>query len=346
MNIKEIDNSQKEIWNTFVRTHYPAIGAFMQTWGWGEFQRMLGRTIGRYAIEEQGEMIAVFTLVQHKLPFGLVYGYTPRGPVIARGKENKIEAMFEQIRLWTKESFPHFLFIRLEPPIESFSSRSSYFYVPSHYIQPRHNTAVLLDNGSDDFLSRFHSSTRSNIKHAEKNGVTAELKTILTADNRRAFTEMMEETSRRNNARNIYPDKKYFDALFTQVPPISTPYDPKILSLGIFQGYHNGELVAINIVLFFEKTATYLYGASYKKHLSSKITTYLHFYAMQQAQKFGCTYYDLGGIDEIRWPTLTTFKRQFHGEEFHYVGNVIIPIRPSAYRIYNIIRTLLSRRVK
>jgi lipid II:glycine glycyltransferase (peptidoglycan interpeptide bridge formation enzyme) len=59
---------------------------------------------------------------------------------------------------------------------------------------------------------------------------------------------------------------------------------------------------------------------------------------MQEANKMGLGYYDLGGIDSARWPTLTDFKKQFRGKEFSYIGNIDIPIRPMLYRLYNVLR--------
>ena len=57
-------------------------------------------------------------------------------------------------------------------------------------------------------------------------------------------------------------------------------------------------------------------------------------------QKLSCLYYDLGGIDEDKWPSLTTFKRQFKGEEFSYLGNIDILLKPVVYFIYNLVRRL------
>ena len=81
----------KESWNNFVKAHYPPVGAFMQTWEWGEFQAALGRKTERYEVREKDDVCAVFTLVHHALPLGLSYGYVPRGPVVSSSaiKEGK-----------------------------------------------------------------------------------------------------------------------------------------------------------------------------------------------------------------------------------------------------------------
>lgn len=59
---------------------------------------------------------------------------------------------------------------------------------------------------------------------------------------------------------------------------------------------------------------------------------------MQEAKGIGMRYYDLGGVDDQIWPSLTDFKRQFRGEEIEYIGNIDIPIQPELYYVYNFFR--------
>lgn len=340
MKIVDATTMDKDTWNLFVEANYPPVGAFMQSWEWGEFQEAIGRKIGRYAVKDDGETVAVFTLVHYSLPFGFEYGYIPRGPVLLGGQESDVVAIFTAIKDWIKRAYPKFVFVRMEPPFESFDAPilGKGFHISSYYVQPRFNASVPL-SGSGDLLAQFHPSTRSNIHRAEKRGVRAELKTQMSDAEYETFMIMMRETAARNGAKNIYPDDTYLKSLITGLPSIETEHDPAKLSIGIFYGYHNDELAAINLVLFFGGTATYLFGASHSKHLNSKITTYLHTFGMQEAQKRGYAYYDLGGIDPVRWPSLTDFKRQFRGDEFEYIGNINIPLRPVWYAIYNSIRS-------
>ena len=55
---------------------------------------------------------------------------------------------------------------------------------------------------------------------------------------------------------------------------------------------------------------------------------------MIEAKRRGCRYYDLGGIDQQKWPSLTAYKRQFRGKELSYVGNVTLPFRKLLYHAY------------
>lgn len=341
MKIINVEYRGKDIWNQFVMSHYPPIGAFMQTWEWGEFQKMIGRKIERFFIKDKEKTVAAFTLVLYTLPFGFSYGYLPRGPVIDETRKKDIDKIFHTIKNWAVGRFPKLIFLRLEPPISSYTTDPD-FHLPSYYIQPRYNTAVELDVSVEKIKARFHPSTRSNIERAEKRGVTVEIKDLVNDADYKEFEKMMEETKKRNNGKNIFPNSEYLHALFNSLPSIRKNGDQSKLSLGIFYGYHNGVPAAAHFVLFFGTTATYIYGASYTEHLYSKVTTYLHFVAMKESKERGMLYYDIGAIDKHRWPSLTTFKKQFSGREFDYIGNINIPLHPTLYRVYDILRKLRS----
>ena len=345
MEIVDAAPQGRNAWNRFVRQHYPPVGAFLATWEWGAFQKSLGRTVERYFLKESEDVLAAFTLVHHPSRFGFSYGYVPRGPVIATRAAGDASSMeiLRAMKEWAANRYPQFAFVRLEPPLSSLAAdaaRASGFRIPSYYIQPRYNLVVPLAGAESEIAARFHPSTRSNINRAEKRGVTVVQKTELTETDYREFFAMMRETIARNHAKNVYPSHSYFRSLAASTPPPSGAYDPDRLSLKIFYGYQHGEPAAAHFVVFFGETATYLFGASYSARLNSKVTTYLHWEAMREARQMGLRFYDLGGVDDDRWPTLTNFKRQFQGEEFRYVGNIDIPIRPAFYRAYNFLRIL------
>ena len=171
------------------------------------------------------------------------------------------------------------------------------------------------------------------------------MKKEFTDKDLKEFFSMIESTLRRNHGKNAYPDFNYLQTFFSGLPVLNPreKYDPTRLSIGIFWGYQNGEPAAAHFIVFFAGTATYLFGASYSDKLNSKIETSLHWAAMQEAKRLGMDYYDLGGIDERVWPTLTDFKRQFRGDEFEYVGNIDIPIRTGLYHVYNYLKKFKKR---
>lgn len=274
-----------------------------------------------------------------------MYGYMPRGPLFRRDCASdtaRADSLLLEIGEWAKKEFPHLVFIRMEPPLpETALTSGTHLTFPPYYIQPRYNLAIALRGSIADMEASIHPSTRSNLRRAERRGVTVvEKKKLETADYD-LFFAMAKDTIARNSGKNAYPSDTYFHSLFERLPIVGTKEaTPTDLSLGIFYGLHNGEPAAAHFVLFFGKTATYLYGASHSAHLSSKVTTSLHWQAALRAKELGFSYYDLGGVDNERWPKLTTFKQQFRGELFRYIGNIDIPIRRMLYRGYSFIKGL------
>ncbi len=343
MEVIAVSSDAKSQWNAFVQAHYPPVGAFMQTWEWGAFQQALGRNAERFFVASGGEPIAAFTLTNHTLPAGHSYGYAARGPVIATAHAANPETVSEvlcTIRAWAHAHLPRAVFVRLEPPLPDLPTtmRERGFVAPSYYIQPRFNHAIALGKPETDIAAGFHPSTRSNLQRARNRGVTVAMKTVLAPSDWEIFFSMARDTIRRNSGTNAYPSQRYFQALAKTVPSLTSTRESETLSLAAFFGYQNGEPAAAHFVLFFGPTATYLYGASFSKNLSSKVTTYLHWQAMREANARGYAWYDLGGVDPARWPTLTAYKRQFRGTEFSYAGNLDILIRPFHYRAYNFFR--------
>lgn len=338
MNIYDADKEGKVSWNQFVQAHYPPVGAFMQTWEWGEFQKTLGRTVRRYYVGIKHKPAAAFTLVEYKLPGGFAYGYAPRGPVIARTADTA--TVFEAIERWARTACPQFIFLRFEPPVRAVphSVRERGFVVPLYYIQPRFNATLSLVESEDDILARFHPTTRSNIKRAQKRGVSTEQKFTIEERDFDEFFAMAADTTKRSGEKNVYPSRAYFHSLVNSVPAIGSAPRGDNLSIGLWYGFQDGKPAAIHFVLYFGETATYLFGAAYTERLRSKVTTYLHWMIARDAKKQGYRFYDIGGIDKNRWPTLTEFKQQFGGKEFSYVGNFDLPLRPLLYRAYNLAR--------
>ncbi len=325
-----------EEWNAFVYRHYPPIGAFMQTWEWGEFQKSLGRSVARYEIRKRRERVGVFLLVEHTLPLGFRYGYSPRGPVLDPVYD--LQLVLSALRGWARARFPKLIFIRLEPPLAEIATAGiKGIAAPKYYIQPRHNTAVALDGSVETLLANLHSSTRSNISRAEKRGATVVIQDKLAGGDYTAFQEMILETEARNGGKNIFPSEMYLRSFFDTMPANTGVHDPRQMTLGIFYGYHEGEAAAAHFVLFFGDTATFLYGASRTKHLNSKVTTLLHWAGIMRAKELGLAHYDIGGVDETRWPSLTAFKQRFGGRTWNYAGNIDIIIRPLFYWVYNLL---------
>src|ERR1700733_12820858 len=106
MNLVTLSAADRSKWNAFIAEEFPPVGAFLETWEWGNFKETLYGNMTRYAVVENDVWLACFQLEVHKLPFGLKYGYAPRGPVLKKelwDDESKVGNVFSCIATYLKE---------------------------------------------------------------------------------------------------------------------------------------------------------------------------------------------------------------------------------------------------
>jgi lipid II:glycine glycyltransferase (peptidoglycan interpeptide bridge formation enzyme) len=349
MTIRLLDTADAKAWNAFVAKHFPPVGAFMQSYEWGDFKQKLHGKVMRFAIEEapggekqktdtaQTQWLGCFQLEIHTLPFGFSYGYAPRGPVLRKDfwdQEKKVDEIFKAISLYLKQQFPHLMFIRFEPPhVKHFSAYEERpLSHPAYYLQPRFNQLVTIAP-PEDMLKTFSSDIKHDIRAAERIGTTIRITTELSPAENEAFEGMKIDTLKRSG-KSIFPSDTYFtNFLQTFTKPLEKSDTPRLCFF--IASNKDGVPVAINLNILFGKTLTYLYGASSTGSISKRAPGYLHWKTMEYAREHDFLYYDLGGVDANQWGGLTYFKRQFGGETLEYIGTVDAVLHPKRYAFYN-----------
>jgi lipid II:glycine glycyltransferase (peptidoglycan interpeptide bridge formation enzyme) len=156
-------------------------------------------------------------------------------------------------------------------------------------IQPPATVLVDLQPSEDGILAAMKPKTRYNVKLAEKRGVTVE--TGASAEMEKWYG-LYRQTSARD--RIAIHARSYYEGLFT------TAADRKITGgaapeVKLLLARHDGELLAGNIVLFWNKSAVYLTGASSGEKRNLMPTYALQWAAMRMAKAAGCETYDLYG---------------------------------------------------
>ncbi len=178
-------------WNSFVVEQFPPVGAFLQSYEWGDFKEALHGKVLRFALQDmdtkKDEWIGCFQLELHSLPLGFSYGYAPRGPVLRKDLWNdaaKVEAIFSYLGSYCKEHFPQLMFVRFEPPFkEHFKVYDAAPFVhPMQYLQPRFNQLITLAP-AEDLLKTFSSDIKHDIRAGERIGTTISITTELSLPN-------------------------------------------------------------------------------------------------------------------------------------------------------------------
>ncbi len=343
-----IDITNKELLNNFLVNQKHS--QFLQSWEWRESQETAGLgqcPVRRLVVEDNGNLVAVATIIKKLLPMGKSYFYCPRGPVtnfqfsisnfqsISNDlifKYNRIiKILFEEIeKIIGKENA---IFLRLEP---QFTIQNSQFKIHRTIdIQPSKTLILDLNKSEEELLGNMHQKTRYNIRLAEKKGVKIKES---GKERFREFWQIMKETEKRDGFR--LHDRNYYKRMLKHSKHELKLGRKNEFGIRLFLAEYKGKMIAVNIVSFFGDTATYMHGASSNEYRNMMATYLLQWHAIKLAKKLGYKYYDFYGIDEIKWLGVTRFKKGFGGKIFEYPGTFDLVFNKKWYIIYKVSRRL------
>lgn len=282
--------------------------SFLQSQKWLGFQKSLGRKI--WQIDGVG-------IIKNNLPFKKSYLYSPYC-------ESKFfSALFlEKIKEVAKSE--NSIFLKIEPQVNI--DFKQFGFIEAHNIQPQKTLILDITKPEQDLLNQMHSKTRYNIQLAQKKGVKVQ-GSKFEESRFEDFWNLMEQTTKRDGFHSH--TKEYYKKLL------------EIPGTELFIAECDGKIIVANIVVFYEKTAIYLHGASDYEYRNLMAAPLLQWEQIKEAKKHGCTQYDFWGIDEIKWPGVTRFKKSFNGKEVEYPGAYDLVFQPFWYRIYQNARKIL-----
>ncbi len=289
--------------------------SFLQSPEWEEIQKKIGRKTWR---------IQDTLVIEHKLPGGLNYLYSPR-PYILPDKE--ILFFSEVKKLALSEGS---IFLKIDP-VREFTKKYS-AQKNSSSLQPRETVISDLTKTTEDILKNMHEKTRYNIRLAERKGVS-----VIHQENEgeEAFWKLLQETAKRDRFHTH--EQGYYETLLA----VRSDH----FSNELFFAKYDGEVIAGALINFYEKDgvkmATYLHGASSNAHRSVMAPQLLHWKIMEGAKRRGCAGYDFWGIDEKKWPGVTRFKKGFGAERVAYPESFDIIYRRIYYFLYQFFRRIV-----
>jgi len=344
MDIRQIQD--QHAWDAFVASRERS--QFLQSWAWGEFQHKNGRQIFRYGFFNGSELNGVALVIEMPLPFGQTYWFVPRGPVIENANERN--AMRECVQgICAEAKNANTLFVRVEPPISASagSPLEKLGAIQSRAIQPADTQYLSLQPTEEELLQAMHEKTRYNIRLAERKGVHIRTAGVEGVPD---FWKLNEETTARDGFRSH--GQEYYQNMFEALPADT---------LMLYLAEYEGQVIAANIVSTFGDTTTYMHGASSNTARNVMAPHLLQWRQIQDAKKRGSAWYDFWGIAPSQlvhrshtdgtgvgdasarqhpWAGITRFKQGFGGELVSFVGTFDIPVKPFAYGLYTLARSL------
>ncbi|MEU7040559.1 peptidoglycan bridge formation glycyltransferase FemA/FemB family protein [Streptomyces varsoviensis] len=183
----------------------------------------------------------------------------------------------------------------------------------------------------DDLLGAMNQLWRRNIKKAAKAGVE-----VAFGEDRadlRAFHELYVHTAERD--RFTPRPLRYFETMFAAL----SAEDPDRVRL--YLARHRGGLAAATVLIRVGAHAVYAYGASATDKREVRGSNACQWAMIRDSLAAGCDVFDLRGIT----PTLDAddphvglvqFKAGAGGQAVRYVGEWDLPLRPLAYRAFDL----------
>lgn len=334
MEIKEIND--KVVWESFAASFLP--NTFLQSWGWGEYQKLSGNKIFRLGLFEKGTLkgVCLASLIKAKKgPFL----YCQHGPLIDWRNKGYLEVFLSKLKDLGKREGAWF--IRLTPQIEDTSDNQALFKSLAFVKAPVHNVdaqiTLVLDLSPDRefLLKNIRKSTRYEIKKAQKAGVNVYSKK--GGEALKGFYSLYCTMQKRQKF-IPYPYER-FEKEFQAFSPLKQQE--------IFFAEYKDKILASAIINFYGETAFYDHGASLLNH-SVSTSHLLQWEVIEYARKKGYRFYNLwGGIapnERHPWWGITVFKKGFGGKQINYIHAQDLPLGRGYYLAYIIERIYRRKR--
>jgi len=324
---------------------------FLQSAEWRKFQESVGHKAHFIESETPASSAGKFSasIVEHELPIVGKYFYVPRGPLTefdsaVESNSGLSLGMQSLIDLAKKENAG---WIRIEPHdsqaldlIRSASRVANWRVAKApHDMQPKEVFVLDISKDAEQLLAEMKSKTRYNIGVAQKKGVIVSQNPKPIAQNLKyveAFLRLTKEMAARQGIA-AHPEG-YYKKMIESLPSDM---------LKIYVAEYEDKIIAANLVVFFDDTATYLHGASSNDSRNVMAPYLLQWQAILDAKEKGCVKYDFGGIKltnadqgglirKNNWAGITQFKVGFspNTQPVVFPGSYDIIINPRKYGVY------------
>ncbi len=321
-----IDAGNKELWDEFITGHKEA--NFLQSWDFYEFHASRGNKIVRkIAIDVEGKIIAAYAGVVEDAKRGR-YLAIAGGPILDWQNKPLVDKIFDDIK---QEGERHkCVFVRLRPQLEL--SDKSLRLMQSHgfkkapmFLSVEYAGILNLEKTEEEILKNASQGFRRKLRKAEKNNLTVE-----TSQDPKIMKDFCKLEKLHASRQGYVP---FTDSFLTKQFEAFAKNNEVVM----YVGKKDGEILAMNFMIFYGNEASYHYGVS--SELGTKLSgaPVLHLAAMRDARARGIKRYNLWGIvgeDETdhRFYGVSVFKRGFGVDELKYLPAHDLILKPLAYQ--------------
>jgi lipid II:glycine glycyltransferase (peptidoglycan interpeptide bridge formation enzyme) len=322
---KEI--SKKEDWEKFVLSQ--GVKSFLQSWNWGETNKLLGKKIYRLGFYQGEKLVGVSLVIVEEARRGKHF-LIPGGPLLNWDDQGLRNYFLKVIKSLGKKENAWFVRIRPEvsdlPENRKMFSRMGFISAPMHL--HAENTWVLNINQPDEkLLSGMRKTTRYLIRKSLNMGLTLD-KTV-DPQKTSVLTNLQKETVIRHKFVG-FSDSLFKNQLITF--GVDSQAELYICKNGKFN-------LAAAIIIFYGDMAYYHHSASTSEFREIPFSYFLQWKIITEARERGLKYYNFWGIapnddPNHRFAGVTTFKKGFGGERVDWLHARDLVISPLYYFTY------------
>lgn len=322
MVIKEI--KEKEVWENILSSFEEK--TFLQSWNWGEFQKLLGNKIWRLVVFERENPIAIFFFHKVSAKRG-TFLLLPHGPLLKEKEPERAKRIISLIleRMKTVGEEERAVFLRFSPLFQREEKMRRIFQelgflkAPIH-VHPELTWELDLENSEEKILMNMRKTTRYLIRKGEKDKEIEIIKSLELND-LNLFNQLYQSTVQRQHF--VPFSLSYLKGEFSTFAK-----DNEILLL---LGKYKGEVVSGGIFVFWQKNVFYHHGASSLKYPKIPVSYLLIWEAIKEGKKRECELFNFWGIapegkKNHPWQGLTLFKKGFGGYRKEYLKTMDYPL--------------------
>lgn len=341
-----IDQEEHERFNDFL-AKYPK-GHVLQSWEWGEIKSRTGWKPWRLIVEENGEMAAVASVLERKLPvIGIPIFYASRGPIVDWENHALVDFILAEIRDLARKRGA--IFLKIDPDLPSSDKDLEKYLLSKGFcsaesgkgfegVQPKYVFRLDISPDEETLLANMQQKTRYNIRLAQKKGVKIRRG---TRSDLPEFYQVLKETTERD--RFLVRAYSYFEDLYDTLVPAG---------LGeLFIGEYEGKIIAGTLAFVLGEKAWYIYGASSNSHRNVMPNYLIQWEMIRWAKSQDCSLYDFRGVpghltEDNPLYGLYRFKKGFNGEYTEFIGEWDLVYRPLVYFLWKNFEPILSDVIK
>lgn len=311
-----VDSISREEWEGYAANF--ADYSIYQTWPYQQVRaEMDGQEVSRVIIkDERGHVVTMSQVrIKHVKPLRFRIGYVQWAPLF-QGREDKIVCSIGALQKLRETYLRNKVdVLRVVPNAcnnevgQTFAEMlQSAGFTHVRGIKPYHTFMLPVDDSEEGIRKRLRKRFRRDLKKAEKAGIE------IREGHDEEFCEILKglylTSLRRKGFKGLDPQEF--------IKPQLALSDAE--KMNIIVAYHKGEPVTAHLASHLGDTAIALLAASNEHGLSCGSSRLVWYRSAISALNAGMKWYDLGGIDPQKNPTVYEFKRRIGGEECFHIG--------------------------